>query len=84
MDPRRRAVIAAIAALDDEGFNAIAWATWQQSMTAGGYKDKAGWDHLRRVLDRYTELEMKEARNARNAAYKNLDEAPPITVKDTK
>lgn len=61
--PTRQDVVDALLNLDDEGFNYIASMVWQQSMHAGGFVDKAGWAHLRDVLEWY--LNAKQERAAR-------------------
>lgn len=75
----RKVLCDAIAALDDEGFMAVAWDVYQKAKTAGGYADHEGW---RRVLDACLAVrQIADLQKKFDAQYAKAD-AAATTVED--
>lgn len=74
----RTAFMNAVFNLDEEGFNALAWMIYQQSKTAGGFKDREGWARVRAAAEQLPFI--ADQQKQFDAAAKRADEQPPIRV----
>ena len=76
----RKALTDAIAALDSEGFNAIAWQVYQMAKTSGGYMDHEGWAKVRANAEAIPFIADLQAKS--DAAYAKADDTPIVVMEE--